>query len=117
LCTLLFIKLWRQSKQLPQIFAKRLWQQTKQLPLDFCQNFGYQPNGVFLPQNMACHKCGYYQILAWQTMARNQSGPWCVANIQSSTRSLFFLLNFRTRECGHVGTENALQFANYSMQA
>jgi uncharacterized protein YigE (DUF2233 family) len=38
------------------------------------QNFGYQPNGVFLPQNIACHKCGYYQTLAWQTMAENQTG-------------------------------------------
>jgi hypothetical protein len=41
----------------------------------FLPNFGYQPNGLLLPQSMACHKYGYYQILAWQTMASNQTGP------------------------------------------
>jgi hypothetical protein len=41
----------------------------------FLPNFSHKPNGVFLPQSMACHKYGYYQILAWQFLARNQTCP------------------------------------------
>jgi ribosomal protein L37AE/L43A len=66
---------WRQSKQLPWVFAKHLWQQTKQLPLFYCQTLVTNQMEYLWHKIWLCHKCGYCQTLAWQTIAENQTCP------------------------------------------